>query len=60
MGILLEKCPSCYSDNRSRLVQCKDCEHVYCNECKDGGGMFSSTRCPKCGSKRRRTVGRIK
>ena len=60
MGIVLEKCPSCYSSHSSTLVQCKECEHVYCNDCKEGGGIFSSSRCPRCGSTRRSNVGRVK
>jgi len=60
MGLVLIKCPSCYSSRSSAIAQCQECEHIVCNHCDVGGGLFNSRKCPKCGSSRLRKVGNIK
>ena len=59
-GILLSKCPGCYSSRSSPVYQCHSCGHVRCNRCKVGGGIFTSSTCPKCGVKYASCVGKIK
>ena len=59
-GIILIKCPGCYSSKRSPVFQCHNCEYVSCRRCREGGGVFTSSRCPKCNSKYASIVGKIK
>lgn len=59
MGLRVIKCPGCYSSKTSPIHQCRNCGYVSCKKCRIGGGIFASSRCPKCDSKYAEIVGKI-